>query len=206
MVGAAAYASGMFRIDSPILSPMKTSTEVQVADLLARLMQQLYELDQLSPNRFPALIEKAGDIGAWYAAMLELNYAANCKELRDTGDDRVHAICVQIRDTVDGFKPFFRVRLLPASPEQQQGWTSMVSREPSGKYAFRDDGSIEVGLLDSTLHGDLLFVGHVWNHVCNFDGSSVSFTIRLDEAQAAQLRTRFAESRLAQQAIMRART
>lgn len=185
---------------------MKTSTEVQVADLLARLMQQLYELDELSPNRFPALIAKAGDISAWYAAVLDLNYAANCKELRDTDDDRVHAVCGQIRDTVNEFKPFFRVTLSPASPEQQQGWTSMVSREPSGKHAFRNDGSIEIGLLDSELHGDLLFVGRVWNHVCNFDGSSVSFPIRLNEAQAAEMRTRFAESRLARQAIMRART
>lgn len=33
---------------------MKTSTEIQVAELPARLMQLLRELDQLSPNRFPA--------------------------------------------------------------------------------------------------------------------------------------------------------
>ena len=185
---------------------MKTSTEIQVADLLARLMQLLRELDQLSPNRFPARIEHADDISAWYAAVLELNYAANSKELRDTGDDRVHAVCGRIRDTVEEFGPFFRVRLFPASPEQKRGWTGKVSREPSGKYAFRDDGSIEVGLLDSELHGDLLSVGRVWNHVCDFDGSPVSVRIPLNEAQAATMRTRFAESRFAQHAIMGART
>jgi len=184
---------------------MNTRTEERVAAVLARLTQLLRELDTVSPSRFPALIAQAGEIGEWYAGVLALDYAANSKELRDTDDEAVHSVCLQIRPAVDALAPFFRARLFPRSLEQAQRWRAMAAPESDARFAFRSDDSIEIGLLDSTLSGDQLRVRRVWSHVGNFDGFRIALDIGLDELQATEMQERFANARIAWQTIMEAR-
>lgn len=162
---------------------------------IARLGELLHALYGLEPNRFLRSLSEAGTLDEWYAVVLALNYAANSKELRDTGDARVHAICEEIRDEVKLVNGIFRASISPQTPSQQQSWQSAVARDPAGKYAFRDDGSLEISLLDARLDGATLHVKRLWNHVCNTEGDWVDFHIKLDETQASTIRRKLSTLR-----------
>ncbi len=153
-------------------------------------MQSLEALHRLEPNRFLAMVRKAGTPAEWYDAVLALRYAANSRELRDTGDDRVHQLCEDILRQVRHIDDIFRMTLVPASARQRRDWDLSVARDPLAKYAFRDGGTLEISLLDSSLAGSTLHVQRVWDHVCNFGGSWTGFYITLDPTQAADWQAR----------------
>lgn len=166
-----------------------------IAETLALLTSLVQALDAIEPSYFGQKLAQARTARGYYDVILELDYAANSKWLRDTGDERVHRILNDIGAVVDQIDAFFRIRLWPGSTAQNQSWTHAVSRAPGGKYAFRDDGSLEISLLDAGLHGETLSVKRIWNHVCNYSGSLTQFEIRLDAQQVAEVRARLASLR-----------
>lgn len=166
-----------------------------MTDTFSRLMALLTALHEISPNRFFNRLRQAASLDEFYGAALELGYAANSKELRDTYDEQVHSLSEDIRREVGKLDAVFRIKLLPGSPSQKQSWENSASRDPSARYAFRSDGSLEISLLDAELRDAILHVKRVWSHVGNFDGSWTNFKIKLDADQVAELRTRLAEVR-----------
>lgn len=172
-----------------------------MAVIPAQLMQSLEALHQLEPNRFLAMVRKAATAAEWYDAVLALRYAANSKELRDTGDERVHGLCEDILQQVRHINDYFRMKLVPASPRQRRDWDLALAGDPFEQRAFQRDGSIELSLLDADRAGSTLRVRRVWNHVCNFGGSWTTFAIGLDADQFADWQARRARLRTLEQAI-----
>lgn len=168
---------------------------IQIAGTFSRLMELLTALHEISPNRFFGRLSQAGSVSEFYDGALELGYAANCKELRDTYEERVHSLCEEIRREIEKLNAFFRIKLFASSPSQMQSWEHRVSRDPGARFAFRSDGSLEVSLLDAELRESTLHVKRVWSHVGSFDGSWTDFNIKLDANQVTELRTRLAEVR-----------
>ncbi|QBE62679.1 hypothetical protein [Pseudoduganella lutea] len=175
--------------------------QADTAAILADLTKLVEALHQVSPNRFHAMVKKAGTAAEWYDAVLALRYAAGSKELRDTDDERVHELCEAIRRHVARIDAYFQMKLVPASPRQQREWEDALTPDLHARHVFRKDGSLEVSLLDSDLQGATLHVRRVWNHVCNFTGSWTEFTIELDKAQAAEWQARRARLQAMQTAI-----
>ncbi|WBS04297.1 hypothetical protein OU994_08470 [Pseudoduganella sp. SL102] len=183
---------------------MATSA-ADIAAIPADLMQLVEALHRISPNRFHAMVNRAATAAEWYDAVLALRYAANARELRDTGDERVHGLCEEIRRHVARIDDVFQMTLLPASPVQQREWEGALAADGHARQVFRTDGSLHISLLDSDLRGAALHVRRAWNHVCNFTGSWTDFTIGLDEAQAADWQARRARLRAMQEAIEKRR-
>lgn len=171
------------------------NSPIPITDTFSRLMELLTALHGISPNRFFSLLNQAGSVREFYDGALELAYAANSKELRDTYEEQVHSLAEDIRREVAMLNSFFRIKLFPSSPSQMQSWENFVSRDLGGRYAFRDDGSLEISLLDVELRDSVLHVKRVWSHVSSFGGSWTNFKIKLDANQVAELRTRLAEVR-----------
>ncbi len=170
-------------------------TQLQFADARDNLMESLGRLHWLEPNRFEPMLREAKTVRDFYDGALALGYAANAKELRDTWDDRVHSLCIEILVQMNTIDAFFRVKLYPGTPEQEQDWKRSLLRDPSAKYAMRDDGSLEISLLDSKMHESTLHVRRVWSHVSNFGGCLTDFRIKLNQAQTGELRAKLAELR-----------
>ncbi|RFP23002.1 hypothetical protein D0T25_07655 [Duganella sp. BJB488] len=166
-----------------------------ITDTFSRLMALLTALHEISPNRFFNMLRDAANVDEFYNAALALGYAANSKELRDTYEEQVHSLSEDIRREVEELNSFFRIKLFPSSPSQKQSWENFVSRDLGGRYAFRDDGSLEISLLDAKLSDSVLHVKRVWSHVSSFGGSLTDFKIKLDANQVTELRTRLAEVR-----------
>ncbi|GGC04205.1 hypothetical protein [Pseudoduganella buxea] len=164
-------------------------------DTAGHLVKLLRALHDLEANPFLAQLGAVETLHAWYDVVCRLDYAANSKYLRDTGEERVHLLCEEIRVLICVVDEAFRFRMLPASPSQKQSWDSAVSRDPSARYAFRDDGSLEISLLDARLDGTTLHVKRLWNHVCNTEGDWVDFHIKLDETQVNTIRRKLATLR-----------
>ncbi|WP_288380572.1 hypothetical protein [uncultured Massilia sp.] len=183
---------------------MKPASEVQLAEEVTRLMHLLRQLSEFASGYFLAKIEAARTIREWYDAVLALDYAANGKELRDTDDERVHALCRQITEVIDWIEPFFRVKLYPCSAAQAQRWKARVARNSLGKYTFRRDGAIEASVMDARLRGDRLWIGRIWADIGSFSGVQVNLRIRLHPSQIADMRSKFAQFRLVQETIMNA--
>lgn len=158
---------------------------MNVSETLAGLLKLVQALHAIAPNRFYQKFQEANTAREMYAVALELGYAANCKELRDTGDQQVQSLCEEILLEVAKLDAAFRVKLSPHSPGQKLSWDNAVSKDPAAKYAFRHDGSLEISLLDADLAGSLLHVKRLWNHVCNFDGSWTNFMIKLEAEQVS---------------------
>jgi hypothetical protein len=184
---------GMLR--DPAARDIRMKSPENFIDTAGRLVKLLLVLQSFEPNRFLAQLTDAETLAAWYDVVCRLDYAANSKYLRDTDDERVHALCEEIRVLVRDIDAAFRLRMLPASPSQKQSWESAVAHDPAGKYAFRNDGSLEISLLDARLDGATLHVKRLWNHVCNTEGSWVDFHIKLDETQANTIRRKLATLR-----------
>ena len=164
--------------------------QTPIADTLAALAGLLHALDWLEPNYLTKRFDQAATARDLHEVILELGYAANSKALRDTGDERVHKLLNDIVPLTATLSAFFTINLRPASTAQLQSWTHALSSAPSGKYAFRDDGCIRIGLLDATLHGSSLSVRRFWAHVSNFSGSWTGVELRLDAQQVAEFNTR----------------
>lgn len=162
----------------------------QPVDVLNRLMQLLGDLDAIEPNRFPMLIRNSKSASEVYAAILALGYAANSKELRDTGDDRVHSLCHAIWELVRDLDDVLRMQLLPASRSQAQTWEHTVIRKNELPYAFKENGALEVGMLDAELHGAMLRVKRIWGRYTNVGGSATDFVLKLEASQVAAYRYR----------------
>ncbi|MGK5027728.1 hypothetical protein [Janthinobacterium sp. RB2R34] len=161
-----------------------------VADTLASLAELVHALDWLEPTYFAQRLDQAATARELHEIVLALDYAANSKELRDTGDERVHRLLNDILPLTEAIRVFFRIDLWPASTAQLQSWKHALSTAPSGKYAFRDDGAIRICLLDATLHGSTLTVRRFWTHVSDFSGSWTEVELKLDAQQVAEFNTR----------------
>ena len=170
-------------------------TQVPIADTLSSLAELVHALEWLEPNYVTQRFDRAATAGEMHGVILELSYAANSKVLRDTGDERVHKLLNDILSLTATLRAFFTINLWPASTAQLQSWKHALSTAPSGKYAFRDDGSIRIGLLDADLHGLNLSVRRIWSHVSNFSGSVTEFELKLDAEQAAEFKARLASLR-----------
>jgi hypothetical protein len=171
------------------------NSPIQIAETFARLMKLLHALHEISPNPYLHRFHAAKTASELYDAALSLAYAANSKELRDTSDERVHVLSNAILLQIAELNASFRTKLTPNSPQQKQSWEKTVSLDPTGKYAFRSDGSVEISLMDSEILESILHVKRVWSHVSNFGGSWTDFRIRLDEGQVRDLKRKLAELR-----------
>jgi len=169
--------------------------QVPVADTLASLAELVHALHWLEPNYLTRDFDQAATAGEMHDVILEFGYAANSKTLRDTGDERVHKLLNQILPLTATLREFFTINLWPASTAQLQSWKHALSTAPSGKYAFRDDGSIRISLLDADLHGLSLSVRRIWSHVSDFSGSLTEFDLKLEAEQAAEFKARLANLR-----------
>ena len=169
--------------------------QTQIAETLASLGELVHALDWLEPTHFRQQFERAATARDMHEVILALGYAANSKELRDTGDERVHKLLSDILSLISTLRAFFIINLWPASTGQLQSWTHALSSAPGGKYAFRDDGSIRIGLLDASLQGSILSVRRIWTHVSNFSGSLTEVELKLEAEQAAEFKARLASLR-----------
>jgi hypothetical protein len=172
-----------------------------VQDTLDEFMRLLRDLQEVEPNRFFYKINESTTANEIFEAVLEFRYAANSKELRDTGDRRIHIMLDKISEQAEVLNAFFRIKLFPNSVSQKQSWKTTVSRDPSATYAFRDDDSLEIGLMESELHESTLHVKRVWSHVGSFGGCRANFKIKLDPIQVKEFKARSVEPGLVQRAI-----
>ena len=169
--------------------------QTPITDTLASLAELVHALDWLEPNYLTKQFDQAATARDMHEVILEFSYAANSKALRDTGDERVHQLLNDTLPLTATLRAFFSINLWPASTAQLQSWTHALSTAASGKYAFRDDGSIRISLLDASLHGSTLSVKRIWSHVSNFSGSLTEFELKLDAEQAAEFKARLANLR-----------
>ena len=169
--------------------------QTQIARTLASLAELVHALDRLEPNYLTRRFDQAATARDMHEVILEFSYAANSKTLRDTGDERVHALLNDILPLTATLGAFFTINLWPASTAQMQSWKHALSKAPSGKYAFRDDGSIRISLLDAELHGLSLSVRRIWSHVSDFSGSQTAVDLKLDPEQIAEFKARLASLR-----------
>ena len=167
-------------------------TQMPIADTLASLAGLVHALDRLEPNHFTRQFDQAVSARELHEVILALGYAANSRELRDMGEERVHRLLNDIVPLTEAIRVFFRIDLWPASTAQLQSWTHALSRAASGKYAFRDNGAIRICLLDASLLGSTLSVKRIWTHVSDFSGCWTDFDLRLDAEQVAECRARLA--------------
>jgi hypothetical protein len=174
----------------------------QNAEIFFHLMKLIRALDEISPNRFLNKIVGAKTACEVHDTVLALQYAANSKELRDTGDKQVHILCEEIRRQAQRLNNFFVMKLFPSSLQQKQSWEHFVLQAVGGKYAFSADGSLEISLLDAELRKSALRVKRIWGPVSSYDGSTIDFEIKLDANQISNFKARLADSRLMQSAII----
>ena len=172
-----------------------------VQDTLDEFMRLLRDLQEVEPNRFFHKINESTTANEIFEAVLEFHYAANSKELRDTGDRQIHIMLDKISERARELNAFFTMNLFPNSVSQKQSWKTTVSRDPSATYAFRDDDSLEIGLMESELHESTLHVKRVWSHVGSFGGCRANFKIKLDPIQVKEFKARSVEPGLVQRAI-----
>lgn len=175
-----------------------TTAHSRIGSIVHDLVGLVEELEHVEPNRFTRMVAGAGSAGALFDAVIALRYAANAKELRDTGDARVHDLCERILVLAGEFFEFMTMRLHPASASQRQSWESAVARTPYNKYALRQDGSVEFSLLETHLGKGVLRVARTWSHVCSFDGSPTDLAIQIDAQQASAVTVRQAQARVLQ--------
>ena len=170
-------------------------TQIAIADTLASLAELVHALHWLEPNYLTKHFDQASTARDMHEVILEFSYAANSKTLRDTGDERVHKLLNEILPLTATLRAFFTINLWPSSTAQLQRWKHALSTAPSGKYAFRDDGSIRISLLDADLHGMNLSVRRIWSHVSDFSGSVTEVELKLEAEQAAEFKARLANLR-----------
>ncbi|OBV41092.1 hypothetical protein [Janthinobacterium psychrotolerans] len=172
-----------------------TPPATPITATLAALASLVEALEAIESSHFGPQLAQAGTAHAYHDIALELAYASNSRWLRDTGDERVHRILNDIQPLLASINAFFRIKLWPTSTAQNQRWTHALSRDPAARYAVRDDGSLEISLLDASLHGELLSVRRLWSHVSNYSGSITAFELKLDADQLAECRQRLASLR-----------
>lgn len=171
-------------------APLATKNLYQLAS--TQLIKSLRSVQELEPNGYLERIEGAEDIQEFYEFALDLDRAACSKELRDTGDDRVHELLEAIHHHIRILDSIFRMKLLPYAREQLLEWKQSAARDMRAKHAFRDDTSLEISLLDASIQGSRLHVRRVWSHVSNYGGSWTDFNIRLDADQMVEFRRKVA--------------
>lgn len=164
--------------------------QTPIIGTLASLAELVHALDWLEPNYLTKHFDQATTARDMHEVILEFSYAANSKALRDTGDERVHTLLNHILPLTATLRAFFTINLWPSSTAQLQCWKHALSTAPSGKYAFRDDGSIRISLLDADLHGSSLSVRRIWSHVSDYSGSWTEVELKLDAQQVADFNTR----------------
>jgi hypothetical protein len=167
-----------------------------LAECLASLKKLTLAISEYPANRLFNHLSNAKTPQELFAVILELNYSSNSKIFRDGGPEEHHQNLNKITEYAKIFEDFFEAKITPNSLEQKQKWNKTILPAPSGKYAFRDDGSLRISLVDSELQGSKLHVKRMWTHVSNYDGSWTDFVIELDEAQIMYLNTRFEEVRV----------
>ena len=160
------------------------------------VFQHLEALHEISPNGFLFNFKRAKTISELFDLVLELGYAANSKELRDTGDEQVHTLLNDITRQLARLEELFIIKIFPSSCQQKHNWEKSALQKESGRFSFRDDGSLELSLIDSSLHDATLHVKRVWSHVSSFGGSWTDFKIKLDPTQLKEYRAKHAELRL----------
>jgi hypothetical protein len=176
--------------------------KIQNVEVFSHLMQLVYALDDISPNRFLDMINDALTAGEVYDAVRGLGYAANSKELRDGADEEVHRLCEEIRLQARKLDDLFNITLSPNSPQQKQSWEHFVFRSVGGKYAFQADGSLEISLLHAELRDSKLGVRRTWGRSGSHDKSPIDFQIKLDANQVSDFKRKLAALRSIQAAIL----
>lgn len=182
-----------FAAQLAVFNGPQISVADQVATIIKEIAKLLYALSDLETNRFMIKFNQAPTTIKVYDAILELEYAANSKELRDTGDDRVHTLCEQIRMQSRKLHTFFRLDLFPNSEQQKLNWTKPFRPDLESKYVFREDGSLQVSVLESELVDSTLHVKRYWSRYGNFDGTRGDFKIQLDVEQAQAFKKKASE-------------
>ncbi|AVR95812.1 hypothetical protein C9I28_08790 [Pseudoduganella armeniaca] len=161
-----------------------------IHEVLSELMRLTRGLNQVCPIGYLTRMQAATTAEAFYAEALRLGYAVNAKELRDTGDERVHHWCNLIWRHMKEVRSHLTLILFPHSPEQKADWLDSLLTSPGGKFAFRDDGSLHVDLVHASLDGSTLHIGRLWTHVGGVNDPLESYAIRLNPVQCADVAER----------------
>ncbi|WUR14615.1 hypothetical protein E7V67_005785 [[Empedobacter] haloabium] len=169
-----------------------------IYDVLSELMRLTRGLNDVCPIGYLTRMQAATTASAFYAEALRLGYAVNSKELRDTGDERVHHWCNLIWRHMKEVRSHLTLILFPHTPEQRSEWLDSFARSPGGRFAFRDDGSLHVDLVHATLNGTALHIRRLWTHVGGVNDPLQSFTIRLNPIQCGDFEARAREARAMQ--------
>jgi hypothetical protein len=165
--------------------------KIDITAALVEIIDLLSAIEAISPNRFLRTLEDIKCPRKIFEFTLELEYAANSKELRDTSDGNVHDLLNRISLRIEKFKSFFILNLYPSSIEQSEGWKKVIGQDSYAKRAFREDGSIRLGLLDSSLKEKVLHIQRIWDGG-SYYGSYTNFKIIVDPAQGDDFQYRFA--------------
>lgn len=169
---------------------MSNSNASLIEPIFSKINQLVVEVYKLEGGRFLSMLKASKTLGERYDAILAFDYAANSKELRDTSDETVHSLLNAVSDAVDSLNSFMRIDFFPASNDQKNMWVNRLIDCPHGKYAFRDNGAIQVSILDSRLAKDTLHIGRIWSHVSDYSGSHVNFTLPLSQQQISEFKER----------------
>lgn len=170
-------------------------TDPPIFQLLSELMVLTRGLDAVCPIGYLHRMQAATTAEEFHAEALQLGYAVNSKELRDTGDELVHHWSNKIWRHMKDVRSHMTLILFPHSPRQKDEWVASIMASPGGRFAFRDDGSLHVDLVHASLTGSLLHIRRLWTHVGGVNDPLESFTIQLNPLQCAAFNVRSAQAR-----------
>jgi hypothetical protein len=165
--------------------------QLDITESLVELISLLSVLQSIESNRF---LSKFGDIKCPIALLgltRELDYAANSKELRDTGNPQVHQLLNQITLKIEKFRSFFFVNLYPNSTAQRMRWSREIADERTAARVIRADGSFQLHLLDTRIKQGFLEVGPRSSFMIT-DEFSMKLKIDLDADQTQEVKKKLA--------------
>ena len=166
-----------------------------------RIMQCIDGVFDGIPVHYLAAIGQTRSAHELYATACELRSFVNSKGNRDGAAHHVHLFSNEITKLVHRLDDLFTIKIVVNSPRQREEWNTTITRDPGATYAFRDDQSLQISLLESELDGARLHVGRIWSHVCDHGGSQTNFSIMLDPAQLAHVQVKQAVVREIQAAL-----
>jgi hypothetical protein len=169
------------------------TSHVQCRDIYAGLIRSLHLLNENvnAPISFLEWFERAETASELYDTALKLSNVANSRDIRWSADAPAHRLLDDISKQIATIDANSRLKLTPNSPQQKREWKRSLLPVRDRKYVFRDDGSLEVSVLDSMLRRSTLHVGSIWSP--GFRVQCPGLKIKLDQTQAGDVRRKFAE-------------
>jgi hypothetical protein len=157
-------------------------------DQFYKLLTELEPHDQAA-RFFLRDLDAAQNRQQQHLVITHISYAANSKELRDSGSSQAWRICDQLTELEKKFEALVTFDLSPESPQQKENWlkalkSSEISRP---EWAFVDL-RIRFGLLFCELKASELNPVRIWNSLCNYGGQALNARLTLSPKQYAAIR------------------